>query len=121
MRSPTTSIRAPANPPRTLAWTRSARSNIVVPHQGLLDEVAQLVPEEEVRLLDSRRLRARHHDRGVRDVSDLAAPPAGDADREGAALTRGLEAAHHVGALARRGEPDRDVLRPAERLELAGE
>src|SRR3954471_11571287 len=121
MRSPTTSIRAPAKPPRTLAWTRSARSNIVVLHQRLLDEVAELVTEEEVRLLDAGRVRARHDDRSLGHVRDLAAVTTGDAHGEGPALACRLEAAHHVGARARGGEPDRDVVRTAERVELAGE
>src|ERR1700712_2371457 len=99
MRSPTTSMRAPANPPRTLACTRSDRSNLALPsHHCGLDEVTQLVTEEEVRFLDAWSVLARDAERNVGGTADRAALGARDRHRERSPRVRELETLHDVGA-----------------------
>src|SRR4051812_36397413 len=122
MTSPTTSMRIPAKPPRTAAWTSSVRSNIGVQHghRGL-DELAERVTEEEVRLLHAARARVGHDDRDVHAARELAAVGARESHGERAKRRRGVDALEDVRAVARGREADGDVAGTAEALDLAGE
>src|SRR6478672_5785416 len=122
MTSPTTSMRIPAKPPRTAAWTSSVRSNIAVRfgHRGL-DDLAERVPEEQVGLLDAEGAQVRYDDRDVHAPRELAALAPRESHGQRAERRRGVDPLEHVRAVARRRQPHRDVTGTAQALDLAGE
>lgn len=99
----------------------SGRSNIVTLGDRRFDEFTQDVTEKEVRFLNPARSVAVHDDRKVHRARELAAIAASESHGECTNRCRGINRLEHVRAVARGRQTDRDITRPAQRLNLAGE
>src|SRR5258708_32431587 len=87
-----------------------------------VDEVADHVADQDVRLLYMRRqLRRRDAEVMIDEPRELAAVAAGQPDRDDAELLADVERAQHVRRVAARRQCERDVTLATERFQLLGE
>src|SRR3989454_8418229 len=92
------------------------------PEQAAIDELAEHVPDQDVRLLDARRVRARGHAQAEIDqAGERPAVAAGEADGLDAELPAHLDRAQYARGAAAGGDGERDVAPGAERAHLARE
>src|SRR5207249_1912202 len=97
-------------------------SHLRPPEQAALDELAEHVPDQDVRLLDARRVRARRHAQAEIDQTlERPAVATGEADGLDAELPAHLDRAQYARGAAAGGDGERDVAPGAERAHLARE
>src|SRR3989454_7196649 len=97
-------------------------SHLRPPEQAALDQLAEHVPDQDVRLLDARRVRARRHAQAEIDQTlERPAVATGEADGLDAELPAHLDRAQYARGAAAGGDGERDVAPGAERAHLARE
>src|SRR5437667_7493510 len=111
---------------RASGLTRGTRSGgpsrgLFFPKKSLVDELAEDMAERNVRLLDTGDHGAGDDEGMVHEVDQLAAGPAGPADRHEPLCLRRLHALQDVRGVAAGTDADRHVARMAQRLDLSGE
>src|SRR6185312_3907145 len=90
---------------------RTRNSGRLTAKERFFHRLAEAVADEDVALLNARRLAAGHRQQDVGRIAQLAAAFAGERDRRQAQLARLLQRGHHVRRVARGREADRHIAR----------
>src|SRR2546422_749488 len=100
---------------------RGAPVGLLFAKQCLVNELAEDVPERDVRLLDAGDYFGRDDEAMIHEAGELAAGPAGPAHRHEPLRLRRLHALQDVRGIAASADRDRHVAGTAQRLDLPGE
>src|SRR5215831_8939106 len=128
MTSPTTRTRQAANCSRVIksgklghqAWQGRSSARIIpaADPQSMLDQDAHHVAEEDVSLLDARRLLCRHDDWKINHRTKLTTVASQKADCGNAHRPGNFHSPYHVGRIAGRRDRDQHIAITTEALDL---